>query len=76
MPAVDSIYEQVMPLPDESKIVLAERIMDYLAVHISPDIEHLHLEEVQRRSEEIKSGRVKPIPGEEALAKVREIINK
>ena len=64
---LDKIYEQAMRLPDESKAILAERIVEYLGTHVNPDLERLHLDIVKRRRDEIREMRVKPIDGKKAL---------
>jgi hypothetical protein len=71
---LDQVYEQAMRLPDESKAVLAERIVEYLGTHVNPDLENIHLDIVRKRREEIREKRVDLIPGEDALAKVRQIL--
>lgn len=72
---LDQVYEQAMRLPDESKAVLAERIVEYLGTHVDPDLERIHLDIVKKRREEIREKRVDLIPGEDALAQVRQILN-
>jgi len=75
MTAIDKIYEQVMNIPDESKAILAERIVEYLAVHVNPDLERLHLDIVKNRKREIHENAVKPIEGEKALAQAHRLVN-
>jgi hypothetical protein len=73
---LDKIYEEAMRLPDESKVVLAERIVEYLVTHIDPDLELLHLDIVKRRRDEIREKKVEPVDGPDALDKARRIISK
>jgi len=73
---LDKIYEQAMNLPDESKAILAERIVEYLGTHVPPDLERLHLDMVKRRRDEMKERRVEPIDGQDALDRARRAINK
>ena len=68
---LDKIYEQAMRLPDESKALLAERIVEYLGTHVSPDLERLHLDIVKRRRDEMRERRVEPIDGQDALTRAR-----
>ena len=63
-------------LPDESKAVLAERIVEYLEMHVSPDLERVHLDIVKRRRDEMKDGIVQPTDGREASVMAHRIINK
>jgi len=73
---LDKIYEQAMRLPDESKTILAERIVEYLGTHVNPDLERLHLDIVKRRRDEMRERRVEPIDGQKALDRARKATNK
>ncbi|MEW6664604.1 MAG: addiction module protein [Thermodesulfobacteriota bacterium] len=64
---IDELYEEAMRLPDESKAMLAERIVEYLETHMSPDLERLHLDIVKRRRDEIRRKQVEPVDGQDAL---------
>ena len=72
---LDDIYNDALRLPDESKAKLAERLIEYLATHIDPDLERVHLDTVKRRKEEMKTGQVDPVSGKEGLAQARRIID-
>jgi len=72
--SLDKIYEQALRLPDESKAILAERIVEYLETHANHDLERLHLDIVKGRRDQIREGQVKPVEGEDALARARRII--
>lgn len=71
---IDQIYNEALLLPDESKASLAERLVEYLETHIDGDLERIHLDTAKRRRDEVHSGRVQPIDGEEALARVRRLV--
>ncbi len=73
---LDKIYEEALGLPDESKAVLAERIVEYLETHVSPDLERVHLDIVRGRKDEMRKGKVEPIEGHEASLLAHRIINK
>ncbi|MDQ7783644.1 MAG: addiction module protein [Desulfomonilaceae bacterium] len=73
---LDKIYEDALTLPDESKAVLAERIVEYLETHVAADLERAHLDTVRRRRDEMKSGKVEPIDGHDASVMARRIIKK
>lgn len=74
--ALDKAYKEAMSLPDELKAVLAEHIIQYLETNIDPSLEQLHLETVERRKNEMRSGNVKPVTGKDALDEARRILNK
>ncbi|HTY24869.1 MAG TPA: addiction module protein [Desulfomonilaceae bacterium] len=75
-PNLEKIYEEALGLPDESKAVLAELIVEYLETHVSSDLERLHLDIVRGRKNEMKRGKVAPIDGHEASVLAHRIINK
>jgi len=72
---LDDIYHQAMTLPDESKAQLAERLIEYLATHVDPDLERIHLDTVKKRKEELRTGQLKPVEGKDALAQARRILD-
>ncbi|MFH1112638.1 MAG: addiction module protein [Pseudomonadota bacterium] len=61
-PNLDKIYEEALGLPDESKAVLAERIVEYLETHVAPHLERVHLDTVKRRRDEMREGKRNPLP--------------
>ncbi|MCK4766414.1 MAG: addiction module protein [Candidatus Aminicenantes bacterium] len=71
---VDQIYNEAIQLPDESKVFLTERLVEYLETNIDPNLELLHIETAKRRRDDIRSGRVQPVEGKEALAHVRRVV--
>ncbi|HKP70581.1 MAG TPA: addiction module protein [Pyrinomonadaceae bacterium] len=62
-------------LPIDMKIELVDKLLE----SISPtqnEIDELWKAEVERRIDEVESGEVKTIPGDEVFAKIRERFNK
>ncbi|HLP48930.1 MAG TPA: addiction module protein [Candidatus Deferrimicrobium sp.] len=70
----DQVFREALLLPDESKIALAERLVEYVETHIDRNLELMHIDIAKRRRDEIRSGQVQPIDGEEALAHVRRMV--
>jgi hypothetical protein len=70
----EQIYQEAIQLPNESKVSLAERLVEYLESHIDSDLERIHLDTAKRRRDEIRSGQVQPVDGEQALARVRRLV--
>ena len=65
------IMDVVDSLPIDMKLELIDRLLE----SISPtkkEIEEAWKEEVERRIDEVESGKVKTIPGEEVFARLRE----
>lgn len=68
--SIEEILSEAQILPNESKAVLAEKLVASIEEKIDPQITKIHLAEVKKRRDEIRSGKVKPINGEDGLAKV------
>ncbi|GEM_PF-900453 len=63
-----------MALPPDVRAELTERLIESLAQDISPEITSAQLAEVRRRIAQVESGEVELIPGDEALARVRNLL--
>ena len=71
---IASLREELLALPASTRALLARDLMDSLDSPPDVAVEQVWLELVERRLEDLKSGRVKPVPGPEALKRVRERI--
>jgi putative addiction module component (TIGR02574 family) len=74
MATSEEIFRDAMALPPEARAELTERLVESLARDISPEITSAQLAEVRRRIEQVESGEVELIPGDEALARVRSLL--
>lgn len=63
------LIEEVASLPVEERAIVADSILRSLNPPES-DMDRKWAEVAQRRLAELRSGKVKPIPGEEVFAKV------
>ena len=63
-----------MALPADARAELTERLVESLAQDISPEITEAQLAEVRRRIAQVEAGEVELIPGDEALARVRNLL--
>lgn len=72
--SVEQILSEAQILSDESKAILAEKLVVSIEEKIDPQVTKIHMSEVIRRRDEIRSGKVQPTNGEESLAKVRAIL--
>jgi hypothetical protein len=68
---IEQIAEQVLSLPSDARALLADRLVESLDPLEDEAIRAVWVVEARRRLEEVRSGAVKTIPGEEALAQVR-----
>lgn len=71
---VEQLVSQAMALPGESRARLAEILVESLEADDIRPIERAWITEAKRRRDDVRSGRVKPIEGEEALKNVRDSI--
>jgi putative addiction module component (TIGR02574 family) len=69
---VDGLYREALCLSNDSRIDLAERLLESL--DFDPAAIELQMVTVRRRLEEIETGRVQPIPGPEGLQRVRDAV--
>lgn len=72
--SVAHILEEAEQLSVQERAELADRLMESLAHDIPPDIAAAQIAEVRRRIAQIESGEVALIPGDEALARVRQLV--
>jgi putative addiction module component (TIGR02574 family) len=72
--AVARILEEAEQLSAPERAELADRIVESLAHNIPPDIAAAQVAEVRRRIAEVEAGEVSLIPGDEALARVRQMV--
>ncbi|MGH9972161.1 MAG: addiction module protein [Pyrinomonadaceae bacterium] len=70
--AWEQLAEEAMSLPNESRAKLADRLVESLDTDDLGAIDRLWTAEARRRRDEVRSGRVEPIQGEDALCKVRD----
>lgn len=65
---LDSLYAEALSLPDDTRLQLVERLIT--TIESEPDLVEEQLNEVARRMDDVKSGRVKTIPGEQVFQEV------
>jgi len=63
------LIEEAVSLPVEERAMVADSILRSLNAP-EPDIDRKWMAVAQRRLEELRSGQVKPIPGEQVFARV------
>jgi putative addiction module component (TIGR02574 family) len=74
MATSEKIFHDAVALPPDVRTELAERLIASLAEDISPEIISAQLAEVRRRISQVESGEAVLIPGDEALARVRNLL--
>jgi putative addiction module component (TIGR02574 family) len=68
----EEVAEQAMTLPPEARARLADLLVESLDADVPGPHDERWLAEAQRRLDDIRSGHVQTIPGEEALRMVRD----
>jgi len=74
MATTEEIFHDAVTLPRDARVELTERLIASLTVDISPEIINAQLAEVRRRIAQVESGEAALIPGDEALARVRNLL--
>ena len=65
-----------MRLPVSSRALLADKLVESLDLADADEIQRLWAAEAARRRDEIRSGQIKPIPGDEVIAEVRRLVGR
>jgi putative addiction module component (TIGR02574 family) len=73
---LEQLAQEAMKLPVASRAVLADQIVESLDLAQPDDIQRLWVTEALRRRDEVRSGQIKPVPGEEVLAEVRRLVGR
>jgi putative addiction module component (TIGR02574 family) len=73
---LDQILEEAHRLPREQVAELVDRLTLELLHSVDPSIEDAWKQETRRRLEEIESGRVQAVSGDEVSARIRKIVGR
>ncbi len=74
MRSIEKLTEEILSLPSAARALLADKIVESLEFDTDPSIQAAWTREARRRREEMRNGSVQPIPGDEALAQVRRLL--
>lgn len=74
MRSIEQLTEEILSLPNESRALLADKLVESLEFDTDSAIQAIWITEAKRRRDEVRDGSVQPIAGEEALAQVRRLI--
>ena len=69
---VQELTEKALCLSSEDRALLADRLVESLDPAEAGEIHLLWAKEAQRRLEQLRSGEVQAIPGEEVIKELRE----
>jgi putative addiction module component (TIGR02574 family) len=72
----EQLAQEAMQLAPAERAELADFLVGSLETSQLDDIQRLWIETAARRLSEIRSGRVKTIPGEDVIAEARGLVNR
>lgn len=73
---VEQITAAALSLSCDERTLLADRLVESLDPREDAELHALWATEAQRRLEEVRSGKVKAIPGDVVFAQLRELLKK
>jgi hypothetical protein len=73
---MEKLTDEVIALPSEAKGILADRLAENLSNDTEPAFHKNWATEAIRRRDEVRSGQVKTVPVDEALAQVRRSVSR
>ena len=74
MRSIEQLTEELLALPSVSRALLADKLVESLEFDTDPTVQATWLTEAKKRRDQSRNGSVQPIPGEEALAQVRRLL--
>jgi putative addiction module component (TIGR02574 family) len=73
---IEEIAKEALALTSEDRALLADRLVESLDASEVNRIDQLWAAEAKRRRDEVREGRVRAIPGDEAMAHVRRLVGR
>ncbi len=73
---LEQLAEEAMQLPVALRARLADKLVESLDFAEPDEIQRLWAAEAIRRRDEIRSGQVQPVPGEQVLTEVRRLVGR
>ena len=73
---LEQLTDEALKLPVTSRILLADKLVESLDSEELDEIQRLWSAEAIRRRDEIRSGRVQAIPGDEVVDEVRRLVGR
>ncbi len=67
---IDSLFTDALTLPDDSRLQLVERLIP--TIQSDPSLDAEQLQEVQRRMDDVRAGRVQTLPGEQVFREIEQ----
>jgi Putative addiction module component len=74
MRSIEQLTTEILALPSASRALLAEKLVESLEFDTDETLQAIWVAEAKKRRDEVRNGTVMPIPGNEALAQVRRLL--
>jgi putative addiction module component (TIGR02574 family) len=74
--SVERLAEQALKLPSESRARLADLLVESLDADELGRIDQLWTAEAKRRRDEVRTGRIKTVPGGQARRRMRDLLKR
>ncbi len=72
---LDQLAKEALLLPAPLRAELADILVESLGTAQSDEVQSLWINEAIRRRDEVRSGQVQPIPGEQVMAEARRLLS-
>jgi hypothetical protein len=73
---IEQIAEEALSLPSEARALLADRLVESLDPLEDGYMRQLWIAEARTRRDDVRTGLVKAVPGQEALDRVRKSVTR
>jgi putative addiction module component (TIGR02574 family) len=70
MATLETLFAEAMSLPDDTRLQLVERLIP--TIQSEPALEAEQIKEVQCRMDDVRSGRVKTVSGEQVFREIEQ----
>ncbi len=72
--SVEQVMKEALTLSSAARALLAEKLVESLKFDVDETLQTLWTDEAKKRRDKVRSAAIEPISGEEALARVRQIL--
>ncbi|MBN2001380.1 addiction module protein [candidate division KSB1 bacterium] len=72
----EKLYQQALDLPIDDRLVLIDKLLMSTNLPTQKDIDQAWSKEVERRCQELETGKAKLIPGEQVFEKIKKKYSK
>jgi hypothetical protein len=74
MRSLEQLTEELLSLPSASRALLADKLVESLEFDTDPEIQRAWVNKAKQRRDEVRNGSVPIIGGDEALKRVRQLL--